>query len=104
MSEDRPGRPPLIALFEEFRVRRNAAVGIGVGVLVAVTAYLFRVLELWGPAGGTREYPVLGPEGWFLLLAFVLAIAVGLLVTAALTVATAVSRTRSAVAEDGRRN
>ncbi len=81
-------------------MRRNAAIGAGAGLLVAAAAYLFRVLELWGPVGGTREYPILGPEGWFLLLAFVLAAAFGLLVTAVLTLATAVSRTRAAVAAD----
>ncbi len=85
-------------------MRRNAAVGAGAGLLLAAAAYLFRVLELWGPVDGTREYPVLGPEGWFLLLAFVLAVAFGLLVTAALTVATAVSRARAATAADERRD
>jgi hypothetical protein len=59
------------------------------GVALAAAVYLFRVLELLGPFAGTRQYPVVGPEGWFLLLAFVLASATALFVTAALTVASA---------------
>lgn len=61
-------------------VRRNAAVGFGAGVAVAALAYAFRVGELAGPVAATRGSPAL-----FLVLAFVLAVTVGLVATAALT-------------------
>lgn len=67
-------------------VRRNAAIGVAVGLLLGALAYLFRVLELAGPFGGTRQFPVLGESGWFLVLAFVLASSTALLVTTVLTV------------------
>jgi hypothetical protein len=47
------------------------------------------VLEVIGPFAGTRQYPVLGPEGWFLGLALVLASATALLVAGVLTVVSA---------------
>ena len=72
-------------------VRRNAAVGFGSGVVLATLAYAFRVGELAGPTADTRGSPAL-----FLLLAFVLAVSVGLLVTAALTIRTAVRLAREA--------
>ena len=71
-------------LIRVLRVRRHAAVGFGSGVVVALLAYAFRVGELAGPNPDTRASPAL-----FLLLAFVLAVTVGLLVTAALTIRTA---------------
>ncbi|WP_336021877.1 DUF7536 family protein [Halobellus salinisoli] len=86
MSEEVPDRPPQSGLLDALRIPRNAAVGVGVGVALAVAVYVARVLELFGPFGGTREYPVLGPEGWFLVLAFVLATSTALLVASALTV------------------
>jgi hypothetical protein len=67
-------------------VRRNAAVGVAVGLLVAVAAYLVRVFELLGPVAGTRAFPVLGETGWFLVLAVVLASSTALLVASLLTV------------------
>ncbi|MFA9515660.1 hypothetical protein ACERIT_00310 [Halopenitus sp. H-Gu1] len=94
VTEKRPERPPLVAFLAALEVRRHAIIGAIVGIVVAVAAYLFRVLELWGPFDGTRAYPVLGPEGWFLLLAFVLAVACGTLVTVALTVRSAIARSR----------
>jgi hypothetical protein len=74
---------------QALNVPRNAKLGLAAGVGLALVVYLFRVLELLGPFAGTRQYPVLGPEGWFLLLAAVLASATALLVTAALTLASA---------------
>ena len=62
--------------------------------LLALLVYLVRVFELIGPVGGTQRYPVIGPEGWFLVLGFVLASATALLVTAALTLVTAYRLTR----------
>ena len=94
MSDEVPDRPPQSGLVRALHVPRNAAVGAGVGVALAVVAYLARVLELFGPFAGTREYPLLGPEGWFLVLAFVLATSTALLVASALTVVEAVRLTR----------
>lgn len=85
MSEESPDRPPTAALVEALQVRRNVAAGAAVGLTVALVVYLVRVLELFGPFRGTRQYPVVGPEGWFLLLAFVLAATTALLVAALLT-------------------
>ena len=75
-----PDRRSTAAIAAALELRRNAAIGFGVGVLVAATAYAFRVGELAGPTADTRGSPVL-----FLMLAFVLAITVGALVTAALS-------------------
>ncbi|MFA1610217.1 DUF7536 family protein [Halobellus rubicundus] len=94
MSDEVPNRPPSAGLIDTLRVPRNAAIGASVGVALALAAYFARVLELFGPFAGTREYPVLGPEGWFLLLAFVLATSTALLVTSALTVIEAIRRAR----------
>ncbi|PSQ18137.1 hypothetical protein BRD00_05770 [Halobacteriales archaeon QS_8_69_26] len=67
------------------RVPRNAKVGAAVGLALAVLAYVVRVAELLGPFRGTQRYPVIGAEGWFLVLAFVLATSTALLVAALLT-------------------
>jgi hypothetical protein len=89
VSEEVPGRPPQGGLVHALNVPRNAKVGAAAGAALAAVAYLFRVLELFGPFAGTREYPVLGPEGWFVVLAFVLASSTALLVAALLTVVSA---------------
>ena len=89
MTDEVPDRPPASGLVRALNVPRNAKLGVASGLGLAVVVYLFRVLELLGPFAGTRQYPVLGPEGWFLLLAFVLASATALLVTAVLTVVSA---------------
>ena len=94
MSDEVPERPPGSGLLQALRVPRNGAVGAAVGVAIAVLAYLARVLELLGPFAGTREYPGLAPEGWFLILAFVLATSTALLVTSVLTVVEAVRLAR----------
>jgi hypothetical protein len=94
VSDDRPERPPSAGLVSALRVRRNAAVGVVAGAALAALVYLVRVFELIGPVTGTQRYPVVGPEGWFLLLGFVLASATALLVTALLTAATAYRLTR----------
>lgn len=89
MSDEAPDRPPAAALVRALHVPRNAAVGAAAGVALAATVYLVRVLELLGPVRGTRRFPLLGPEGWFLLLAVVLAVTTALLVATALTLVSA---------------
>lgn len=89
VSDEPPDRPPASALLRALEVPRNAAVGAAAGAALAAAVYLVRVLELLGPVRGTRRYPVLGPEGWFLMLAAVLAVATTLLVTACLTLVSA---------------
>jgi hypothetical protein len=95
VTDDVPDRPPAGGLAQALDVPRNAAVGAIVGLMVALVAYLFRVLELFGPFAGTREYPVLGPEGWFLILAFVLASSTALLVATVLTLVSAYRLSRT---------
>ena len=94
MSDEVPERPAGSGLVRALRVRRNGAVGAGVGVALAVGAYAARVFELLGPFAGTRTFPGLGPAGWFLILAFVLATSTALLVTSLLTVVEAVRLAR----------
>ena len=84
-----PGRPPTAALVDALDVARHAKVGFATGVLVAVTAYLYRVLGLLGPVRDPRVSPLL-----FLLLAFVLATSVGTLVTLLLVGRTAIGKAR----------
>lgn len=86
-----PDRARTAALLDVLDVRRHAAVGFGFGVVVAAAAYAFRVFQLAGPNPDTRGSPAL-----FLMLAFVLAVTVGLVVTAALTVRSAVAVARAA--------
>jgi len=94
VSDEPPARPPGAGLLDALQVRRNAAIGVGAGVALAALVYLVRVFELIGPVAGSQRYPVVGPEGWFLVLGFVLASATALLVTTVLTAATAYRRTR----------
>jgi hypothetical protein len=85
VSDDSSNGPPTAALIDALGVKRNAAVGLAVGVAVAVAAYAVRVFELLGPVGGGRSYPIVGPEAWFLLLAVVFAAATSLAVMLVLT-------------------
>jgi hypothetical protein len=95
MPQDRPERPPALAFADAIGVKRNVAIGVAVGVSLAALAYLFRVLELAGPFGGTRQFPILGETGWFLMLAFVLASSTALLVATALSVVSLVRLART---------
>lgn len=90
-EQQRPGRPGVANLLDALSVRRNAAVGLVVGVVVAVTVYVVRVFELLGPPAEQAAYggPVL-----FALLAFVLGFGTFVLVAAALTAGSLVRRTR----------
>lgn len=89
MSDDAPDRPPAARVVRALDVPRNARAGVAVGFALAVVVYAFRVFEVLGPFAGSQRYPVFGPEGWFLLLAFVLASTTAMLVTVALTLASA---------------
>ncbi|MEZ3163746.1 hypothetical protein ABNG03_04235 [Halorubrum sp. RMP-47] len=80
----------MLVLLESLSFYRNVRVGAAAGALLAVTMYLVRTLELLGPVIDTRDYPLFGPDVWFLLLAFVLAATSALSVAVALTIAVAV--------------
>jgi len=84
MSDESSG-PSIGPLLKALSVRRNAGIGVASGVTLAVLAYVFRIGRAAGPFAGTRQFPVLGETGWFVLLSFVLACATALLVTTLLT-------------------
>ena len=84
MSDDHSASGPE-NMIEALDVKRNAAVGLAVGVGVAALAYIVRIFELLGPVATGREYPILGEEGWFLMLAVVFAVSTALLVVLVLT-------------------
>lgn len=92
---DVPERPPGEGLVDALNVPRNAAAGVVAGLCLAVGVYALRVLELLGPFGGSQQFPVLGPAGWFALLAFVLASATALLVALLLTLLSAYRLSRT---------
>lgn len=77
-------RSPFATLIATFGIRRNAKLGFSAAILTAAVAYLYRVVGLAGPVPDTRGSPVL-----FLLLAFVLAITLGVFLTLILTIRTA---------------
>ncbi|WP_422652235.1 DUF7536 family protein [Halorubrum lacusprofundi] len=98
-SADRSTKPPMLVLLESLAFYRNARVGLVVGALFAVLLYGVRALELLGPVIDIRDYPLFGPDVWFLLLAFVLAATFALLVAIGLTVVEAVRGARDLSAE-----
>lgn len=77
-------RSPFAALITTFELRRNATLGFAAAIVFAAIAYVYRVAGLAGPVPDTRGSPVL-----FLLLAFVLAITLGVFLTLILTIRTA---------------
>ena len=86
-------------LIEALGVVRNAKIGFGVGVALAVLVYAYRVAELGGPvatppANATNAAATPGSPGLFLMLAFVLAVSAGALLTALLTVGAAIRLAR----------
>ncbi len=95
-GRDVPERPGVGALVERLRVRRNAAVGAVVGLLLGAALYVVRVFELLGPPAGRQAFPVVGPEGWFLLLALVLASGTAAVVGTLLTLVAAYRAVRRA--------
>lgn len=98
-TQGRPDRPPGGGLLDALSVRRNAAIGLAAGVVLAVAVYAVRVFELLGPFAGSQAYPLLGAEGYYLMLAFVLATATALLVTTLLTVVSVVRLARATARE-----
>jgi hypothetical protein len=80
----------MLVLLESLAFYRNVRVGLVAGAGLAVLLYATRTLELLGPVIDTRDYPLFGPDVWFLLLAFVLAATFALLVAVVLTIAEAV--------------
>ncbi|WP_423751066.1 DUF7536 family protein [Salinirarus marinus] len=89
MSDESPDRLPVAGVVDALSVRRNAKAGVAVGVCLGVSLYLARVFEVFGPFEGAREYPVFGQEGYFLVLAFVLAATTALLVATLLSLVSA---------------
>jgi len=85
----------MLVLLESLAFYRNVKVGVVSGAVLAAALYLVRTLELLGPVVDTREYPLFGPDVWFLLLAFVLAATFALLVAVGLTIAEAVRGARA---------
>ncbi len=83
------GRPATAALIRALDVSRHAKVGFSIGAVVAIGVYLYRVLELLGPVRDTRGSPFL-----FFLLAIVLAVALGVLITTVLVVRAAIRLAR----------
>ncbi|OYR57752.1 hypothetical protein DJ70_05135 [Halorubrum halodurans] len=91
----------MLVLLESLAFYRNVRVGLVVGASLAVLLYLVRALELLGPLVEVREYPVVGPDVWFALLAFVFAATSALLVAIGLTVFEAARGARSVEREEG---
>ena len=92
----------MLVLLESLAFYRNVRVGLVAGAVLAVSLYLVRTLELLGPVIDTREYPLFGPDVWFLFLAFVLAGTFALLVAIGLTIAEAVRGAREVTSERAR--
>lgn len=89
----------MLVFLESLSFYRNVRIGVVAGASLALSLYLVRTLELLGPLIDAREYPLFGPDVWFLLLAFVLAAASALSVAVALTVVEAVREARETGAE-----
>jgi len=89
----------MLVLLESLAFYRNVKIGLVAGAVLAALLYLVRTLELLGPVVDTREYPIFGPDAWFLLLAFVLAATFALLVAIGLTIVEAIRGARGISAE-----
>ena len=84
-TDDRPERPGTAAFLAALGVARNAKVGFTAGTVLAVI-----LLALVVRGAEAAQYPVF----LYAALAFVLAVGVGLLLTALLTVGVAIKRVR----------
>jgi hypothetical protein len=86
VSDDTPERPGGTAAFmRAVNVSRNAKVGFGIGVVLALS-----LLALVVRSAAASEYPVV----LYGALAFVLAVGTGLLLTAVFTVGSVIRRVR----------
>lgn len=88
MSDSTPEGPSLAALFLELGARRHAAVGLVIGVAVALLAYVYRIVIV-DAAPGVESSPLL-----FGVLAVTLAVSVAAFVAIVLTVASAIRRAK----------
>ncbi|MCL7417773.1 MAG: hypothetical protein M8354_08040 [Halalkalicoccus sp.] len=88
MSDTPPEDPSLVALLIALHVRRNGAIGLAVGIALAVLAYAYRIV-LVDPAPGVESSPLL-----FGVLAVTLAVSAAGLVTVCLTIVSAIRRAR----------
>ncbi len=88
VSDDTPNGPSLGALLVELGARRNATIGLVLGVGLAVLAYVYRVIVV-DPAPGVESSPVL-----FGVLAVTLAVSFGAFVAVVLTIGSAIRRAR----------
>ncbi len=88
MSDTTPRDPSLAAALIELHARRNAAIGSVVGAVVALGAYVYRVVIV-DPAPGVESSPVL-----FGALAVTLAVSVAAFVAILLTAFSAVRRAK----------
>ena len=84
-TDDRPERPGTAPFLAALRVRRNAKVGFALGTVLALA-----LLALVVRGAAMAQYPVY----LYAALAFVLAVGVGLLLTAVFTVGVAIRRAR----------
>lgn len=89
MSDRRSEGPSFAVLLLELGIRRNAAVGLVLGVVVALAAYVYRIVLIDAPSG-VESSPVL-----FGALAVTLAVSVGAFVAICLTVVAAIRRVRT---------
>ena len=89
MVDEPPERPPLANLLDALSVRRNVAIGLSIGIGLAVLLYVYRVV-LIGSVPGERGSPLL-----FAGLAFVLAVTVAALIAIVLTAISAWSLARN---------
>ena len=88
MSDERSGEPSLAALLAELHVRRNATIGLAIGIGLATLAYVYRVIVV-DPAPGAESSPLL-----FGALAVTLAVSAAAFVALVLTVGSAIRRAR----------
>ncbi|MEF8789399.1 MAG: hypothetical protein V5A61_04685 [Haloarculaceae archaeon] len=84
-TDDRPERPGTAAFLAALEVTRNAKVGFALGTVLGVA-----LLALVVRGAEAAQYPL----SLYAALAFVLAVGVGLLLTAVITVGVAVKRVR----------
>ncbi|WP_207586657.1 DUF7536 family protein [Halomontanus rarus] len=86
-----PERPPTVRFLAALEVKRNAAIGLVSGVVLAVV--VFAVFVFPGP---TRAEPI-----YYVGLAFVVAVTAGGLIAVSLTIRSAIKLSRELADEDG---